>query len=153
MTTDCIKEELKEIDRVDQLGCFVASKKYEPVRFCKHSPCLSASSCILEIVVGLGGKNKFFVASNNPQLKEELRKVAGIPIIFNHHGQVMLEDPTKLSKQIVREKNEKKLNVDEKEQKVLQKLIPLPPQSSVPLKKKRKAKQPNPLSCKKKKKK
>lgn len=149
MTTECIKCELREIDQKEQAGCLVACKKYELIRLCKHAPCIPSKECLLEIVKK--GVNKFFIASNNPSLKEELRQIPGIPIIFNHHGQVMLEDPSKASLKFSKQASKSKQNLSEREGNILNKLIPLPEQNSKRTIKKRRAKQPNPLSCKKKK--
>ena len=60
----------------------------------------------------------------------------------------MLEDPSDVSKRRMKANSQSKLEISEKEQKLLQKLIPLP---TGIVKKKRRTKQPNPLSCKKKK--
>ena len=150
MTTECIRRELRKIDETENKGCFVAAKRYEVVRICNHSPCLSSKECILDVV----GKqvNKFIIASNDPELKEELRKIPGIPLIFNHKGKIMMETLSEASKVYIKQHSADKLSPSEKEKIVLQKMIPISNADNGLVRNKRKrAKQPNPLSCKKKK--
>ena len=80
MTTECLKVEMKQMDEIEPIGCFVASKRFEGVRLCKHCPSISSKECILDIISK--NVNKFFIASNNSELKEQIRNIAGIPIIL-----------------------------------------------------------------------
>lgn len=151
MTTDCIRAEMKLADKKKHFGAFVASKRYELIRACKHRPILSGCNCIKELLERNVADGKFFVATHDPHLKEILRLVPGIPIIFNHHGKIFLEVPTQSSVQQSKKSQHSKLLPSEQELVTLQQHFPLQPKQQPPIRKKRKGpKRPNPLSCKKK---
>lgn len=154
MSTECLRHHMKCDDKNDCLNRFVVSKKYETIKLCNHNPAIEVNDCILSIVAKAKDNIRFMVASNSDSLKEELRKIPGIPIIFNHRGQVFLEAPSKLSCQVALREERSKLRPDGDELKILAKVIPAVPAISYDQKLKKKRKRsvaPNPLSCKKKK--
>jgi U3 small nucleolar RNA-associated protein 23 len=85
--------------------------------------------------------HNYCVASQDAELRKELRRVPGVPLIHINRSVVVLEPPSKATKEKIAEREKAKTLPNEKEHQFMQK------------KKKRKGpKQPNPLSMKKKKK-
>ena len=42
-------------------------------------------------------KNRYFVATQDPELREKCRKVPGTPILYLHHSAPVLEKPSDMS--------------------------------------------------------
>jgi U3 small nucleolar RNA-associated protein 23 len=153
MTTECIKTRLRELDRTNKNSQLLSqARKFEVLRLCKHTPSISPCDCIVDLIKGKDAC-KFFVASNDIELKEKLRAIPGIPIIYSQKGIVFLENPTPLSQSKAKALEIQKNGISLEEKQLLKKLIPIPPKRTGYTKKitKRKSSAPNPLSCKKKK--
>lgn len=152
MTTECIRNRLRELDQPNRNSKhFSVTKKFELLRLCRHLPALSPCECIVDLIRGKDA-SKFFVASNDPVLKEKLRLIPGIPIIYSQKGMVFLENATPLSHSKANELQTRKNGISAEEKQLLKKLIPIPPKRTGYTKiAKRKHSAPNPLSCKKKK--
>lgn len=151
MTTDCIRAALRAADREKTLGLALAAKPYEVIRVCRHAPSLCPADCIAAVVQAAG--LKFFVATNDAALTARLRRLPGVPIVYSKNGQVMLEPPSNASLAVCRRQEAAKLQVPAREKAQLAARMPLPegPDTPAAQKKKRRSREPNPLSCKKKK--
>jgi U3 small nucleolar RNA-associated protein 23 len=83
----------------------------------------------------------FFMKSES--LKNIVRSIPGVPLLVIAHKSINLEKPSEMSNQKAAETTSKKLEAPQ---------LPKPEEKPVFVHRKRKAKGPNPLSCKKKKK-
>jgi U3 small nucleolar RNA-associated protein 23 len=151
----------------DYSGAVIASKRFERRR-CRHVEPVSSAQCIKEII-DKDNPHNYCIASQDADLRKFLRSVPGVPLIHINRSVVVLEPPSKATKNKIAglEKaktlpNEKELSFmmkKKKEMKEQQKKAETPGENGEAAKeaasKKRKRKgpkQPNPLSMKKKKK-
>ncbi len=143
--TKCVMKELEHIGIIVGGALFIA--KTLTCFECGHESG-SGASCISKLV---GNKNtsKYIVASQDEALKAAVRAVPGCPLILLHGGLIpILEAPSQVSLEMSKAAELKKLTVKDWER---SKLPELRRQDAKALRKKRKIKGPNPLSCKKKK--
>jgi len=159
LTTSCVVREL-ELLGGEFYGALHIAKQYKKVS-CKHQVKYDeptpAADCICK-VVGKNNEDQYFVATQDPELTENIKStVAACPILFIKYRTVLLDRPSPLALQIARSKTESKLNVEETEKKELKslkrKLIGDDESKELPKKKRRKIRGPNPMSVKKRKKK
>lgn len=142
-TTACVVNELK----VSKSEATFNARRLE-VRRCNHSCPISGGDCIKEII-GNDNVHHYGVCAQDPDLRECLRSVPGVPLVFINRGILLLEDPSQATLKHAEELERRKRKVDEAEMKIISKVAPI----IEPLegkKKKKKHKEPNPLSCKKK---
>ncbi|KAB2611788.1 rRNA-processing protein UTP23-like protein [Pyrus ussuriensis x Pyrus communis] len=140
---------------------------------CDHESPASAEDCILD-VVGQSNSEHFFVATQHVDLRQKLLKIPGVPAIYALRTAILLESPSDAQRQFVKSSKEQRLHMTELEYKMLKKKKNilnshekddpsgeedakrdtarkgLGVKDKVQFKRKR-AKGPNPLSCKKKK--
>jgi U3 small nucleolar RNA-associated protein 23 len=92
MTTYCCYAELKKLGP-DMRPSAAVAKKLEKRR-CTHSPAVSASECIKEI---MGKENKFHycVATQDQELRSHLRSIPGVPLMYINKSVTILEPPSK----------------------------------------------------------
>ncbi|KAG2177051.1 hypothetical protein INT43_007707 [Umbelopsis isabellina] len=162
--TSCAVAELRSKGD-DYTGAVIAAKRFERRR-CKHVEPVSSAQCIREIIAKDNPHN-YCVASQDIELRKELRKIPGVPLIHINRSVVVLEPPSSATKQKIEEgekaktlPNEKELQFMHKKKKELKKQAIEGKDSKGDgakadnsKKRKRKGpKQPNPLSMKKKKK-
>lgn len=160
VVTECILQDIKSKGH-DFTSAYILAKKSE-ARRCPHkdSP-VSSYQCIRDLV-GTENKLHFCIATQNPKLKDRMRKIPGVPIIYVNVKQqsLGLEPMTEKSKQVMKLNEMEKIkpldkdtlrikralfsNEEEEEKKT---------ESHKPQPKKRKVKGVNPLAMKKKKKK
>lgn len=98
---------------------------------------------------------RYIVATQDRELKDILRKIPGVPIVYLHGKAPTLEAPSQASREHA-ENVRKGLGMSEWEKenmKTLKEAAGLVEQPELKLKKKQKKRGPNPLSCLKKKKK
>eukprot|EP00826_Nyctotherus_ovalis_P043671 TRINITY_DN4626_c0_g2_i2.p1 TRINITY_DN4626_c0_g2~~TRINITY_DN4626_c0_g2_i2.p1 ORF type:complete len:258 (+),score=82.56 TRINITY_DN4626_c0_g2_i2:71-775(+) len=165
--TKCILEELKSLGAKTE-GTYLAARRYRSEK-CAHSP-LSPDNCVLEHI-GKKNKGNFFVATQDDSLKRQLRDIGRVGIItFNASNQLELGRPSGKFHEIIkaRESSQQLLTAEEKkqlrevrkmkkevyvakEQKVAYKVQQEVYRQTMCMGKRRHAKGPNPLSCKKKK--
>lgn len=161
--TSCAVAELRSKGD-DYTGAVIAAKRFERRR-CKHVEPVSSAQCIREIIAKDNPHN-YCVASQDVELRKELRKVPGVPLIHINRSVVVLEPPSSATKKKIAEgekaktlPNEKELQFMQKKKKELKKLAVEGKdgkgdgaKAENSKKRKRKGpKQPNPLSMKKKK--
>lgn len=164
MTTPCIQAELTAYDRQNDAGASFVARRFE-VRRCQHDKgSKSGSECIKDLI-STNNPHHYCIAGQDLELRKDLRKIAGVPLIFILRDTVLMEAPTEESLEMAKRIEGKKLKKVDLEviKKVTEKII-----SSVPSvnnesenenekdrlkkpkkKKKKSVKNPNPLSCKK----
>lgn len=152
MVTGCVLAELRSLgDRA--LGAAIIAKGYYRVK-CGHDDApISASRCICE-QISTTNERRFLVATQDPELCLQLRKVPGVPLI-RLKGQVpLLEEPSTSSCTSAEVSEAKKLRPSDWEKAKLPELRAKELQAKALAEqpaKKRKRKGVNPLACKKKK--
>lgn len=119
------------------------------LRRCRHDQPLEVSQCIRELI-GKDNLHHYGVASNCDQLKDAIRKVPGVPIIFIERTFPLLETPSKLTMATLAKREEAKRHISTTEAAIIKKEFgELSDQTITSKHKKRKAKGPNPLSIRK----
>ncbi|KAL0848831.1 hypothetical protein ABMA28_013252 [Loxostege sticticalis] len=156
LTTRCIIIETEKIAKKTH-GALTILKQFG-LHECGHKEPITGSNCILTMI-GKKNEKHYILASQDRDLQDKFRTKAGVPLLYLHNKSPTLEKPSRASYDkagqtlesttvfISESQNEmlknmkKALGVEEKVEEV-----------KVPIKKK-KPHNPNPLSCKKKKKK
>ncbi|KAG2196690.1 hypothetical protein INT46_009613 [Mucor plumbeus] len=160
VVTECILQDIKSKGH-DFTSAYILAKKSE-ARRCPHkdSP-VSSYQCIRDLV-GAENKLHFCVATQNPKLKDRMRKIPGVPIIYVNVKQqgLGLEPMTEKSKQVMRLNEMEKVKPLDKDTLRIKRALfsneeeeGKKTESHKPQPKKRKVKGVNPLAMKKKKKK
>ncbi|KAH3670646.1 hypothetical protein OGAPHI_001161 [Ogataea philodendri] len=118
-------------------------------RRCNHKETLSSKECISSIV-NIDGKNKhrYLVVSQDERLRQAMRTVPGVPLIYMKRSVMIMEPMSPVSEKVVQETEARKLSAGLNDPTAgIQKQEQEP---SEPAPKKRKGpKGPNPLSVKK----
>ncbi|XP_075991863.1 rRNA-processing protein UTP23 homolog [Anticarsia gemmatalis] len=154
LTTRCIIMETEKIAKKTH-GALTILKQFG-IHECGHKEPIAGSSCILSMI-GKRNDKHYILATQDRDLQDKLREKAGVPLLYLHNKSPTLEKPSKISYSkagqslegvfITETQNEalqsmkKVLGLEEKVE-----------EPKIPIKKK-KPHNPNPLSCKKKKKK
>lgn len=142
---------------------------------CEHDKVVSAVNCFISLI---GDKNPehYFVATQDADLREKLREIPGVPVIYGLKNSLFIEKPSVQQRKFAQLDEEKRLNMDVSEYKKLLKAAsgetdasekgrdgeqhgrPISSLVKNALRvadkskfKRNRAKGPNPLSCKKKK--
>ncbi|ORZ06750.1 Fcf1-domain-containing protein [Lobosporangium transversale] len=148
MVTPCTMAQLKSRGE-EASGAFIASKRFEKRR-CKHQDPVEESICISQIIADTNPHN-YVVASQSKRLRVQLAQVPGVPLLYIHRSNLILEPPSEASLKTCKKIETDKTHAKSKE---LQTLKGLKVSALAKLlKKKMGPKEPNPLSIKKKKKK
>lgn len=162
MTTYCVYVELRKLG--SEFRPAAADAKKLEKRRCKHENAIQAAECIKEII-GESNKFNYAVATQDAELRAHLRKIRGVPLLYINKSVLILEPPSHATLEFIKKvklqfgissgvltfiKNEVK------------KVLPKPSEIVVsrskeaellamPVRKRKRAKEPNPLSVKKKK--
>lgn len=165
MTTPCIQAELAAYDRKNDAGASFVARRFE-VRRCQHDKgSKSGSECIKDLI-STNNPHHYCIAGQDLELRKDLRKIAGVPLIFILRDTVLMEPPTEKCLEMARKMEGKKLKKVDIEviKKVTEKIISSVASAEVEeedqqaadtkkpkqkKKKKKSIKSPNPLSCKK----
>ncbi|KAF9901338.1 Small subunit processome component, partial [Lobosporangium transversale] len=174
--TPCTMAQLKSRGE-EASGAFIASKRFEKRR-CKHQDPVEESICISQIIADTNPHN-YVVASQSKRLRVQLAQVPGVPLLYIHRSNLILEPPSEASLKTCKKIETDKTHAKSKELQTLKGLkvsalgkVSLDPKlikkieerkqskkeklelkKAKLLKKKMGPKEPNPLSIKKKKKK
>ncbi|KAJ0401163.1 hypothetical protein P43SY_004370 [Pythium insidiosum] len=104
-------------------------------------------------LVGERNERKFVVATQEVELRKALRLVPGVPLIYLNRSVLVFEDISKATLAIVRQEEKAKMaKLDVNEKRKLESVVEdsaSAEEDAAPQRKKRRAKAPNPLSCKK----
>ncbi|KAF9977129.1 hypothetical protein BGZ73_006896 [Actinomortierella ambigua] len=159
----------------DGFGAFLAAKRLEKRR-CPHQTAVDEHECISQII-GDDNKHRYLVGSQSKKLRAAFRQVPGVPLLYINRSVLILEPPSEATSLKMQEHERAKTHatqqeiarlkattirgnghvvVDrklaEKAEKAKEKKLEKLQQKKQELAKKRKgAKEPNPLSVKKKK--
>ncbi|KAK1444903.1 hypothetical protein BgAZ_108090 [Babesia gibsoni] len=145
--TSCILNELRDMGE-DTSGASVILKRYQRLS-CNHAESdkgPNARRCILS-AISKNNQQKLFVATQDQTLIGWLRKTGDVPIIKLNNNVVFLEHPTKGSKEYKAMIEKGKLLPQEWEKKFLPVMSEASTSSSMAKGKRKRVKNPNPLSC------
>lgn len=160
VVTGCTMDELRRMDQAGiggdaMSGSVFIAKRFE-LRNCRHkaSPDFTSSHCIKDLIAD-SNPHHYGVAAQNAELREGLREILGVPLLFVNRGVLLMEQPAKKTLSHAKSLELQKLKPAEFELKAI--TAKLGEEASTPtpidkLKKKKKMKgrkQPNPLSVKK----
>lgn len=146
MTTYCCYAELKKLGP-DFRPTAAWAKKLQKVHKCNHSPAISAAECIKE-VIGIKNENRFCVASNDKNLRIYLRTIPAVPLLYINKSVMILEPPSQSTLSSMQESE-----IHKTEPKSFEVSVRTSEADEITDTKKRKRrKEPNPLSVKKSKK-
>ncbi|CAG8471072.1 6466_t:CDS:2 [Paraglomus occultum] len=152
MYTLCVFHELKSSDQN-----FVPELLIEGFerRKCPHRKDPVSSDECLASIIGSENQHRYCIATQNRNLREQLRAIPGVPLIYMNRTVLILEPPSNVTLEKARKIERLKTLPSQMEISFLNKTNPDATKSDqLPIKRKRKRpKGPNPLSCKKKKKK
>lgn len=150
--TNCVMHLLRQAARTSQdpliTNAPFAARRLE-LRRCRHDEPLDAAACLLDLI---GTHNPFHygVASDSDDLKQQVRQIAGVPIIYLERGTPLLEAPTTLTMRVMQERERAKRSVTPLEATLINKTLGEISKPEILSKhKRRRAKGPNPLSVKK----
>jgi U3 small nucleolar RNA-associated protein 23 len=115
-TTKCIVQEVKLLGP-DFFGTYVMIRKFE-YRQCKHAQVAPARECVLSFL-DMENKHRLFFATQDPELRRELREFSGVPLLFFSRSLGCLETPSTASFNVVKERHRKLGLVSDKEKESL----------------------------------
>ncbi|KAG0229813.1 hypothetical protein BGW42_001339 [Actinomortierella wolfii] len=174
MVTPCTVAKLRSLGD-DGFGAFLAAKRLEKRR-CPHQTAVDEHECIAQII-GDDNKHRYLVGSQSKQLRAKFRQVPGVPLLYIHRSVLILEPPSEATTLKMHELEQAKTHATQQELLRLKattikgnghvvvdrklaekvdkikekKLEKLEKKKQELIKKRKGAKEPNPLSVKKKK--
>ncbi|XP_021243963.1 rRNA-processing protein UTP23 homolog [Numida meleagris] len=152
-TTRCILKELESLGKA-LYGAKLIAQSFQ-VRSCSHhKDPVSGSACLLSMVEE-GNPHHFFVATQDQDLANKVKKKAGIPLLFIIQNTMVLDKPSPKSLAFVQTLQTSQLVPEHQKQSIVQlkEKEGLAKQEGEKRRKRKRAGGPNPLSCLKKKKK
>lgn len=112
MTTPCIQAELSAYDRKNDTGSSFVARRFE-IRRCQHDKGSKTGSECLKDLISSTNPHHYCIASQDIELRHDLRKVVGVPLVFILRDTVLMEAPTDKCLQVVKRLEAQKLkNVD-----------------------------------------
>jgi len=150
VTTGCCITEIESLGSPQLYGATLILKGM-PLFRCDHKKPIGGSACIKSLIKD-GNSHHFIVGTQDPSLREELRNVPGIPLLYLHGNAPTLEKPSALTENFTDSVSDGKTNLSQHQKNILtvlkEQTFGAPPEK--PKRKKRKGpKGPNPLSVKK----
>ncbi|CAI2168228.1 6875_t:CDS:2 [Funneliformis geosporum] len=152
MYTSCTLAEIKKLGK-DEFGTVTALSNLER-RGCihRHNP-VSSAECIASIIE-TDNPNNYCVATQNGSLRERFRVVPGVPLLYINRSVLIIEPPSYATIQKAKQVESAKTYMSAEELSFLTKTnsdtAKRQAGAEKPKKKRKGPKQPNPLSCKKK---
>ncbi|NXA72388.1 UTP23 protein, partial [Thryothorus ludovicianus] len=152
-TTRCVIKELESLGKA-LYGAKLIAQRFQ-VRNCSHhkNP-VSGSTCLLSMIED-GNPHHFFIATQDQDLSNKVKRKPGIPLLFIIQNTMVLDKPSPKSLAFVQKLQTNQLVPDYQKQSIveLKEKEGLVKQESEKRRKRKRAGGPNPLSCLKKKKK
>ncbi|XP_061851633.1 rRNA-processing protein UTP23 homolog [Colius striatus] len=152
-TTRCVLKELEALGKA-LYGAKLIAQRFQ-VRNCSHhKDPVSGSVCLLSMIEE-GNPHHFFIATQDQDLANKVKKKAGVPLLFIIQNTMVLDKPSPKSLAFVQKLQTNQLVPEHQKQSILQlkEKEGLVKQESEQRRKRKRAGGPNPLSCLKKKKK
>ncbi|NXG21651.1 UTP23 protein, partial [Grallaria varia] len=152
-TTRCVIKELESLGKA-LYGAKLIAQRFE-VRNCSHhKDPVSGSTCLLSMIED-GNPHHFFIATQDQDLSNKVKKKPGIPLLFIIQNTMVLDKPSSKSLAFVQKLQTNQLVPEYQKQSIveLKEKEGLAKQEGEKRRKRKRAGGPNPLSCLKKKKK
>ncbi|KAF9583928.1 hypothetical protein BGW38_008087 [Lunasporangiospora selenospora] len=113
MVTPCTMANLKSRGE-DGSGAFLASKRFEKRR-CPHNSAAAPESDCISKIIGDSNPHNYVIASQSKTLRKHLATVPGVPILYIHRANLILEPPSDASLKKLKEIENSKMHVTDKE--------------------------------------
>ncbi|KAM6275478.1 rRNA-processing protein UTP23 homolog [Spheniscus humboldti] len=152
-TTRCVLKELESLGKA-LYGAKLIAQRFQ-VRNCSHhKDPVSGSTCLLSMIEE-GNPHHFFIATQDQDLANKVKKKAGVPLLFIIQNTMVLDKPSPKSLAFVQKLQTNELVPEHQKQSIVQlkEKEGLAKQEGEKRRKRKRAGGPNPLSCLKKKKK
>ncbi|NWS21350.1 UTP23 protein, partial [Pachyramphus minor] len=152
-TTRCVIKELELLGKA-LYGAKLIAQRFE-VRNCSHhKDPVSGSTCLLSMIED-GNPHHFFIATQDQDLSNKVKKKPGVPLLFIIQNTMVLDKPSPKSLAFVQKLQTNQLVPEYQKQSIveLKEKEGLAKQEGEKRRKRKRAGGPNPLSCLKKKKK
>merc|ERR1712008_546828 len=150
LTTKCCIQECEKLGP-SIFGATVILKQFG-IHKCSHEEGTKPAMKCLKAMVGTANENRYFVATQDPELREKCRKVPGTPILYLHSSAPTLERPSEMIENQAQNTVEARMTGEQKRLENLKRQMGLFEENKI-RKKKKKYGNKNPLSCLKSKKK
>ena len=149
LTTECVLNELECLGGA-LYGALVIAKRFK-TRKCGHREHIPATDCVSHLV-GEANEKRYFVATQDKQLRNALRKIPGVPLLYINYNCIVMEKPSFVCVRKAKEVQTARTEPTDHEREKLERLKASELEKPEIIRRKRKRpKGPNPLSCKKKK--
>lgn len=98
-------------------GSVFIAKRFE-LRSCRHKPSMTSAECIKDLI-GADNLNHYGVAGQDLELRKALREILGVPLLFINRGLLLMEDPSRATREHAHRVEKQKLGMNEFEKKTL----------------------------------
>ncbi|NWW91474.1 UTP23 protein, partial [Rhynochetos jubatus] len=152
-TTRCVLKELESLGKA-LYGAKLIAQRFQ-VRNCSHhKDPVSGLACLLSMIEE-GNPHHFFIATQDQDLANKVKKKAGVPLLFIIQNTMVLDKPSPKSLALVQKLQTDQLVPEHQKQNIVQlkEKEGLAKREGEKRRKRKRAGGPNPLSCLKKKKK
>ena len=95
LTTKCCIQESEKLGS-DLFGATVILKQFG-IHKCGHDNENKPAAKCLKSMIGQSNTNRYFIATQDSDLREKCRKIPGTPIMYLHHCAPVLEKPSEMS--------------------------------------------------------
>ncbi|KFK36356.1 hypothetical protein AALP_AA4G112600 [Arabis alpina] len=117
-TTRCVLAELEKLGK-DFAESLEAAKMLSTAT-CEHEEAKAADECLSEVI---GSKNSehFFLGTQDADFRKKLQQEAIVPLVFGLRKTLLIDQPSDFQRQIANSSEKKRLNMTEREKKMLDK--------------------------------
>ncbi|NXK39420.1 UTP23 protein, partial [Piprites chloris] len=152
-TTRCVIKELESLGKA-LYGAKLIAQRFEVRKCSHHKDPVSGSTCLLSMIED-GNPHHFFIATQDQDLSNKVKKKPGVPLLFIIQNTMVLDKPSPKSLAFVQKLQTNQLVPEYQKQSIveLKEKEGLAKQEGEKRRKRKRAGGPNPLSCLKKKKK
>ncbi|NXH12711.1 UTP23 protein, partial [Bucco capensis] len=152
-TTRCVLKELESLGKA-LYGAKLIAQRFQVRKCSHHKDPVSGSACLLSMIEE-GNPHHFFIATQDQDLANKVKKKAGVPLLFIIQNTMVLDKPSPRSLAFVQKLQTNQLVPEYQKQNIvkLKEREGLAKQEGEQRRKRKRAGGPNPLSCLKKKKK
>ncbi|PKA66340.1 hypothetical protein AXF42_Ash007037 [Apostasia shenzhenica] len=111
-STRCIIAELKSLGE-SHTNALIAANQLFTAR-CDHEKRVSAAACIESIIKDSNAEH-FFLATQDSDIRKMFRQVPGVPVIYGLRNSLFLEQPSCNQREFIKSTEEKRLHMNESE--------------------------------------
>ncbi|THU61535.1 hypothetical protein C4D60_Mb07t24320 [Musa balbisiana] len=111
-TTRCIIGELRSLGESHSEALEAAQQLF--TARCDHEKRVGATACV-ESVIGEANSEHFFVATQDADMRKKFREVPGVPVIYGLRNSLFIEQPSAQQRQYAKSTEEKRLHMGESE--------------------------------------